>query len=106
MRKVGACLLVCYSFPMRRRWATGCMWGVLSWLLITGSGFAAPATKQKDTDKGGLTVEDLARGLRSAGQNIEKEIPKIGPAIGKTVKSLAGNSSDKRPSRNPPTDTK
>ena len=79
---------------MYRRWTTGCIAGVLNFLLIAGSVCAASATQQAESHKG-LTVEDLARGLRSAAQNIEKEIPKIAPAIGKTVKSIAGNSSAK-----------
>jgi len=66
---------------------------------------AASATRQADGHKG-LTVEDLARGLRSAAQNIEKEIPKIGPAIGKTGKSIAGNSSAKTPPQDSPTPNK
>jgi len=54
----------------------------------------------------GLTVEDLARGVRSAAQNIEKEIPKIGPAIGKTVKSITGNSSEQKSPRESNSDKK
>ena len=43
---------------------------------------AEAADSQQGEQRKGLTVDDLARGLRSAVQNIEKEIPKIGPAIG------------------------
>ncbi len=77
------------------------MSGVLTVLLLAGSVFAGPSTQQTDSHKG-MTVEDLARGLRSAAQNIEKEIPKIGPAIGKTVTSIAGNSSAKPRTQDPP----
>jgi hypothetical protein len=42
--------------------------------------------------------------LRSAAQNIEKEIPKIGSAIGKTAKSITGHGSEQKPSRNQPPD--
>ena len=64
-------------------------------LLMVGSGLASAESPQTERSKG-LTVEDLARGVRSAAQNIEKEIPKIGPAIGKTITSITGNSSEKK----------
>jgi hypothetical protein len=79
---------------MYRRWAIGCISGILNILLIAGSVLAAPATQQADSDKG-TTPEDLTRGLRSAAQNIEKDIPKIGPAIGKVVTSIVGTNSAK-----------
>jgi hypothetical protein len=56
------------------------------------------AEDQKPEAGKGTTVEDLARGLRSAGQNVEKEIPKIGSAIGETFKKITGKSSDNKPS--------
>lgn len=65
----------------------------------------AADSQQVDRNKG-LTVEDLTRGLRSAAQNIEKEIPKIGPAIGATIKSVGRGTSNKTPSQNPPSDTR
>lgn len=39
----------------------------------------------------GLTLDDVGRGLKSAAKNIEEEIPKIGPAIGKTFKQVTGS---------------
>lgn len=63
---------------------------------VVGSGLASAESPQTERNKG-LTVEDLARGVRSAAHNIEKEIPKIGPAIGKTITSITGNSSEKKP---------
>lgn len=56
---------------------------------------------QKNEEKKSITVDDLGRGLKSAEQNIEKEIPKIGPAIGETVKKLTGKDkpSDQKPSK-------
>lgn len=81
------------------------MSGVLNVLLLAGSVFAGPPTQQADSHKG-MTVEDLARGLRSAAQNIEKEIPKIGPAIGKTVKSITGNNSAKTHTQDSPSTKK
>lgn len=60
-----------------------------------------PGETQKKEEKKGITVDDLGRGLKSAEQNIEKEIPKIGPAIGETVKKLTGKDkpSDQKPSK-------
>ena len=48
---------------------------------------AESASTSADGSKG-ITLEDLGRGLKSAAQNIEKEIPKIGSAIGNTVKKI------------------
>ena len=70
-------------------------------LFLAGNVCAAPPTQQTESHKG-ITVDDLARGLRSAAQNVEKEIPKIGPAIGKTIKPAAGNSSEKTRAQDPP----
>ncbi len=70
-------------------------------LLMVGSGLASAESPQTERSKG-LTIEDLARGVRSAAQNIEKEIPKIGPAIGKTVTSITGSSSEKKPTQQHP----
>lgn len=81
------------------------MFSILIVLLIAGSVCAEPATQQTDSHKG-MTPEDLARGLRSAAQNIEKEIPKIGTAIGKTVKSITGTSSAKSQPPDPPSGKK
>ncbi|MBL8075131.1 MAG: hypothetical protein JNL29_12245 [Nitrospira sp.] len=87
---------------MQHRWITG--W--LLWLSIGLSiaTLAEAADSQQVEQRKGLTVDDLARGLRSAVQNIEKEIPKIGPAIGKTAKSITRHSSEQKPSQNPPSD--
>jgi L-asparaginase/Glu-tRNA(Gln) amidotransferase subunit D len=87
---------------MHHRWIIG--W--LVWLLILSSGgtVAEAVDSQQVEGHKGLTVDDLTRGVRSAAQNIEKEIPKIGPAISKTVKSVAGNSSEKTQPQKPPSD--
>lgn len=74
-------------------------------LCVATSGLAWAESQQTERSNG-LTVEDLARGVRGAAHNIEKEIPKIGPAIGKTAKSITGNSSEKKPTRDSPTDKK
>ncbi len=68
---------------------------LLTLLLVVESGLVWAESQQTERSKG-LTVEDLARGVRSAARNIEKEIPKIGPAIGKTITSITGNSSEKK----------
>jgi hypothetical protein len=85
--------------------------GLLTVLLVLGhvvvcAAESRQAQSQQAEPGKGLTVEDLARGVRSAAQNIEKEIPKIGAAIGKTVQSIRGNSPEKAPSRQPPPDKK
>ena len=36
---------------------------------------------RKTEDSKGITIDDLGRGLKSAAQNVEKEIPKMGSAI-------------------------
>lgn len=65
-----------------------------------GAGSDSGDTKKQE-EKKGITVDDLGRGLKSAGQNIEKEIPKIGPAIGETAKKLTGKDkpSDQKPAK-------
>lgn len=52
---------------------------VLSCCLVAGTGWASSGTQKTEGSKG-MTVEDLGRGLKSAAQNVEKEIPKIGSA--------------------------
>ena len=54
---------------------------------------------QKGESGKGLTVEELGRGLRSAEQNIEKEIPKIGSAIGGAFKKITEKDPDKPESK-------
>ncbi len=39
----------------------------------------------------GVTIDEVGRGLKSAANHIEEEIPKIGPAIGKTFNQLTGS---------------
>ncbi len=67
-------------------------------LLVVGGTQAAAATSadnRKTGDGKGLTVDDLGRGLKSAANNIEKEIPKIGSAIGNTLKKITEKSPEK-----------
>jgi hypothetical protein len=76
---------------------------VLVWLLALGlsqmtaaeSGSAGNQKKQEGESKG-LTVEELRRGLKSAAQDVEKEISKIGPAIRDTVKTITKGDSEKQ----------
>ena len=50
---------------------------------------ASTSAKNGNTEgNSGVTVDDLGRGLKSAAKNIEKEIPKMGSAIGNAVKKL------------------
>jgi hypothetical protein len=76
---------------------TGCLL-VLSSILISGAGLAS-AESQKEEGHKGITVDDLGRGLKSAARNVEKEIPKIGSAIGETFKKITDKKSDKRPTQ-------
>ena len=80
---------------MDRQGVTKLLLSLSTLLCVVGSGFVSAESPQTERNKG-LTVEDLARGVRSAARNIEKEIPKIGPAIGKTITSITGNSSEKK----------
>ena len=71
---------------------------VLGWCLLAGAG-PVSAESQKTQGNGGITVDDLGRGLKSASQNVEKEIPKIGPAIGEAFKKVTGKESEKQPAQ-------
>jgi hypothetical protein len=86
---------------MNRQRVTKLLLSLSTLLCMMGSGLVSAESQQTERSKG-LTVEDLARGVRSAAQNIEKEIPKIGPAIGKTVSSITGTSSEKKPTQQHP----
>lgn len=50
----------------------------------------------------GLTLDEIGRGLKSAVKNMEEEIPKIGPAIGKTFKQVTGSGKKTGTSKEPP----
>jgi hypothetical protein len=70
-------------------------------LLVVGFSQAAAAASStspdnhKTGDGKGLTVDDLGRGLKSAANNIEKEIPKFGSAVGNAIKKITEKGSDK-----------
>lgn len=67
---------------------------IIAALLVLGLTQAAAAdssasSENRNTEeRKGITVDDLGRGLKSAAQNIEKEIPKMGSAIGNAVKKI------------------
>jgi hypothetical protein len=64
------------------------------------------ADNQKTQESKGTTVEDLGRGLKSAAQNVEKEIPKIGLAIGETFKKITEKNSGNKPAQETPKEKK
>ncbi len=62
---------------------------------------STPADDRKPSERTGITVDDLGRGLKSAAKNIENEIPKIGSAIGNAVKKITEKGSENTSSRKP-----
>lgn len=61
-------------------------------------GLAQPAAAADSSNSGGskgITLDDYARGLKSAANNIEKEIPKMGSAIGNGLKKITQKSPEK-----------
>lgn len=70
---------------------------------ISGGGLALAETQKVEGGKG-ITIEDLGRGLKSAAHNVEKEIPKVGPAIAETFRKLSGNGSSGNGSNKKPTE--
>ena len=73
--------------------------GVLMLGLSPVAGLATDPADTQKTDSKGITVEDLWSGLKKAEQNIEKEIPKIGPAIVDTFKKITKKDSEKQSSQ-------
>ena len=74
--------------------------GILILALNPVTGVASdPADTQKTDSSKGITVDDLWSGLKRAEQNIEKEIPKIGPAVVDTFKKLTKKDSEKQSSQ-------
>jgi hypothetical protein len=75
-------------------------------LLLIGLSEASQSTsmaaEHQRTEPGqGTTVDDLTRGLKSAAQRVEKEIPKIGSAIGEAFKKMAEKSPGRKPAQEP-----
>ena len=73
--------------------------GILILALNPVAGLASDAADIQKTDSKGITVDDLWRGLKKAEQNIEKEIPKIGPAVVDTFKKITRKESEKQSSQ-------
>ena len=80
---------------------------IIAALLVAGLTQAAAAASstsandRKTEESKGVTVDDLGRGLKSAAQNIEKEIPKMGSAIGNAVKKITEKGPAKPSSQEP-----
>ena len=74
-------------------------------LLVVGLIQAVTTAPSRSADRpntegsGGVTVDDLGRGVKSAAQNIEKEIPKMGSAIGSAFKKITQQGSGKSSSQ-------
>jgi hypothetical protein len=80
---------------------------VLAALVLLGGSlpaFAASETPERPSGEGaskGLTVEELKQGLKSAADNVEKEIPKIGSAIGNLFKKATERTPEKSAPQEP-----
>jgi hypothetical protein len=75
---------------------------IVAVLSFSGLIQAAIAAESRTTEESkGITVDDLGRGLKSAGKNIEKEIPKIGSAIGNAFNKITEKGQDKPASQKP-----
>ncbi len=57
-------------------------------LVLTSNAAAESSGTGKAGPNQSLTLDKIGRELKSAAKNIEEEIPKIGPAIGKTFKKV------------------
>ena len=62
---------------------------------------SSAADNQQSEGSKGVTVDDMVKGLKSAAQNVEKEIPKIGSAIGNAVKKITEKEPEKPSSQEP-----
>jgi len=75
---------------------------IVAVLSFSGLIQAAIAAESRTTEESkGLTVDDLGRGLKSAAKNVEKEIPKIGSAIGNAFNKITEKGQDKPASQQP-----
>ena len=72
---------------------------IIAAVLAVGLTQAATASTSADKpnteERKGLIVDDLGRGLKSAAKNVEKEIPKIGSAIGNAFKKITEKGTEK-----------
>jgi hypothetical protein len=60
---------------------------------------SSSADRQNSEGNRGVTVDDLGRGVKSAARNIEREIPKMGSAIGSAFKKITEQGSGKSSSQ-------
>jgi peptidoglycan hydrolase CwlO-like protein len=81
---------------------------IIAALLVLGLRQAAAAADSSTSaenrnteERKGVSVKDLGRGLKSAARNIEKEIPKMGSAIGHAVKKITEKSPETPSSQAP-----
>lgn len=83
------------------------MISIIAIVLVAGLiSVAAPsesrsADNRKTEESKGITVDDLGRGLKSAVNNVEKEIPKVGSAIGNVLKKITEKTPEKQSSQEP-----
>ena len=69
---------------------------------LTANAASESSASGKAGSNQGVTLDEIGRGLKSAAKNIEEEIPKIGPAIGKTFKQVTGNGKQTETSKETP----
>ena len=73
---------------------------ILLGVLVFGLAQAAAAADSSNSGGNkGITIDYYARGLKSAANNIEKEIPKMGSAIGNGFKKITQKSPEKSSSQ-------
>jgi hypothetical protein len=74
---------------------------VIAVFLAVGLIGATVYAEDRKTEDKGITLEGLGRGLKSAAHNVEKEIPKVGSAIGGAFKKITDAGSRKPSSQEP-----
>jgi hypothetical protein len=74
---------------------------VFGFAQIASAASSSSADNRNTEGSKGITIDDLGRGLKSAAQNVEKEIPKMGSAIGKTFKKITEKGPEKSSSQEP-----
>lgn len=77
---------------------------IITTFLVVGLAAAVASAENRKTEDGkGITLDGLGQGLKSAAHNVEKEIPKVGSAIGSAFKKIteAGSGSGKGSSQEP-----
>lgn len=67
----------------------------------TAADASTSADNRKTEESKGITVDDLGHWLKREAQNIEKEIPQMGSAIGNAVKKITEKGPERRSSQEP-----